>query len=147
MNSATLYSPRNKPEISDIMKIDHLALWVTDLEATRAFYEKYFQAIAGEKYHNPTKGFTSYFLSFDAFVRLEIMHRSDIAELRTKLGEEIMGFTHLAISVGSKEKVDSMTERLRKDGFRVVGEPRTTGDGYYESVVLDVEGNRLEITV
>ncbi len=129
------------------MKIDHIALWTTDLEATKAFYEKYFQATAGEKYHNPTKGFTSYFLSYDGFVRLEIMHRADISELRQKLGAEIMGFTHLAISVGSKEKVDSMTELLRKDGFKVVGEARTTGDGYYESVVLDIEGNRLEITV
>jgi lactoylglutathione lyase len=128
------------------MKIDHIALWTTNLEATRAFYEKYFHATAGEKYHNPTKGFTSYFLSFDGSVRLEIMHRADIAELRSKLGEEIMGFTHIAISVGSKEKVDSMTEWLRKDGFQIIGEPRTTGDGYYESVVLDVEGNRLEIT-
>jgi len=129
------------------MKIDHIALWTTDLEATKDFYEKYFQAKSGAKYHNSKKGFSSYFLSFDGFVRLELMYREDISELRTKLGEEIMGFTHLAISVGSKEKVNSMTEWLRKDGFKVVGEARTTGDGYYESVVLDIEGNRLEITV
>jgi lactoylglutathione lyase len=119
----------------------------TDLEATKSFYEKYFQATAGEKYHNPKKGFTSYFLSFEGFVRLEIMHRLDIAELRQKMGAEIMGFTHLAISVGTKEKVNSMTEWLRKDGFQVIGEARTTGDGYYESVVLGLEGNRLEITI
>lgn len=129
------------------MKIDHIALWTCDLEATKSFYEKYFQAKAGEKYFNPKKGFSSYFLSFDGFVRLELMHRADIAELRQKLGEEIMGFTHLAISVGSKEKVNSMTDLLRNDGYKVVGEARTTGDGYYESVVLDIEGNRLEITV
>lgn len=129
------------------MKIDHIAIWTSNLEASKSFYEKYFQATAGEKYHNPKKGFTSYFLSFDGLVRLEIMHRADISELRQRLGEEIMGFTHLAISVGSKDEVDSMTELLRKDGFKVVGEARTTGDGYYESVVLDVDGNRLEITV
>ena len=129
------------------MKIDHIALWTTDLEATKSFYQKYFHATAGEKYHNPKKGFTSYFLSFEGVARLELMHRADIAELRTKMGEEIMGFTHLAIGVGSQEKVDTMTEWLRKDGFQVIGEARTTGDGYYESVVLDVEGNRLEITV
>jgi len=129
------------------MKIDHIALWTTDLEASKNFYEKYFQAQVGEKYHNPNKGFTSYFLSFDGFVRLELMHRADIADLRSKLGEEIMGFTHIAIAVGSKDKVNSMTECLRNDGFKVIGEPRTTGDGYYESVVLDIEGNRLEITV
>lgn len=129
------------------MKIDHVALWTTDLEACKSFYENYFNATVGEKYHNPKKGFTSYFLSFEGFVRLEIMHRADVAELRQKLGAEIMGFTHLAISVGSKEQVDAMTELLRKDGFQIIGNPRTTGDGYYESVVLDIEGNRLEITV
>jgi lactoylglutathione lyase len=129
------------------MKIDHIALWTTDLEATKSFYEKYFQAKAGEKYHNAKKGFSSYFLSFDGFVRLELMYRADISDLRKSLGEEIMGFTHLAISVGTKAKVDAMTELLRKDGYKVVGEARTTGDGYYESVVLDIEGNRLEITV
>ena len=128
------------------MKIDHIAIWATDLEAMKTFYEKYFQAKAGQKYHNPNKGFTSYFLSFEGFSRLELMHRADIAELRTKLGEEIIGFTHLAIGVGNKEKVDALTELLRKDGFQVVSEARTTGDGYYESVVLDIEGNRLEIT-
>lgn len=129
------------------MKIDHIALWTTDLEACKSFYEKYFNASACEKYYNPNKGFSSYFLSFNGNTRLEIMHRADIAELRSKLGEEIMGLTHLAIAVGSKQSVNSMTELLRKDGYKVVGEARTTGDGYYESVVLDIEGNRLEITV
>lgn len=140
-------TPWNGRDTLTVMKIDHIALWTTDLEATKSFYEKYFQAQAGEKYCNPKKGFTSYFLTFKGFVRLELMHRADIADLRTQLGEEIMGFTHLAISVGTKEQVDAMTEKLRKDGFKIIGEPRTTGDAYYESVVLDVEGNRLEITV
>ena len=128
------------------MKIEHLAIWVTDLEASRTFYETYFNARAGEKYHNPTKSFTSYFLSFRDGPRLELMHRPDIAKLLQD-GQEAMGLTHFAISVDSKSKVDELTEQLRKDGITIVGEPRTTGDGYYESVVLDPEGNRIEITV
>lgn len=128
------------------MKIEHLAIWVSDLEASKAFYETYFEAKSGEKYHNATKSFTSYFLSFESGARLELMHRPDISKVFQE-GQEAMGLTHLAISVGSKEKVDELTDRLKNDGHVVVGNPRTTGDGYYESVVLDLEGNRLEITI
>ena len=127
------------------MKIEHLALWVRDLEGMKNFYERYFQAKAGELYHNPVKQFTSYFLSFEEGCRLEMMHRPDIAaNLNTA---EHHGITHFAMSVGSKAKVDSLTEQLRQDGYTIAGEARTTGDGYYESVVLDLEGNRIEITV
>ena len=128
------------------MKIEHLAIWVKDLEASRTFYERYFNASAGAKYHNPTKSFTSYFLSFEGGPRLELMHRPDVVKLLQD-GQEVMGLTHFAISVGSRSKVDELTEQLRKDGFSIIGEPRTTGDGYYESVVLDPEGNRIEITI
>ncbi len=128
------------------MKIEHLAIWVADLEASKRFYETYFKAKSGEKYHNPVKQFTSYFLSFDSGSRLELMHRPDIAKV-LKSGEEVMGFTHFAIAVGNKIEVDELTELLRRDGYKIIGEPRTTGDGYYESVVLDIEGNRIEITV
>jgi len=128
------------------MKIEHIALWVSDLEASRSFYETYFGARSGEKYHNPNKSFTSYFLSFDGGPRLELMHRPDIEKL-LKEGQEIIGLTHFSISVGSKAKVDALTDRFKQDGMQVVGEPRTTGDGYYESVVLDPEGNRIEITI
>lgn len=128
------------------MKIEHIAIWVRDLEASKNFYETYFEGRAGEKYHNPTKSFTSYFLSFDSGARLELMYRPDVYE-RLQHGQEIIGFTHLAISLGSREKVDGLTEQLRSDGFTVVGEPRTTGDGYYEGIVLDPEGNRIEITI
>ena len=128
------------------MKIDHLAIWVAELEGMKDFYERYFGAIAGEKYHNPNKNFTSYFLDFGSQGRVELMHRPEVLK---KLGaaKEYLGLTHFAIGVGSKEKVDQLTEQLRKDRFEIVGEPRTTGDGYYESVVLDPEGNRVEITV
>lgn len=129
------------------MKIEHLAIWVRDLEKARDFYVKYFDIECGEKYSNQKKKFTSYFLSFrGATTRLEIMHRPDISKAVSEHSSSF-GLTHFAISVGSKEKVDSLTEQLRSDGYQIVGEPRTTGDGYYESVILDCEGNQVEITI
>ncbi|MEM1325294.1 MAG: VOC family protein [Bacteroidota bacterium] len=129
------------------MHIEHLAIWVADLEGMRQFYECYFHAKAGDRYHNPTKGFTSYFLSFDSGTRLELMHRDDVPANQNEVTIQAIGLIHFAVSVGSKDKVDALTETLRKDGFVVEGEPRTTGDGYYESVVLDPEYNRIEITI
>lgn len=128
------------------MKIEHLAIWVRDLEKMKAFYEKYFQATSNEKYFNPKKNFNSYFLSFEGECRLEIMQMPNIPENKNDVYQQNMGFIHFAISVGSKEKVDTLTESLRTDGYEIVGEPRTTGDGYYESVILDPENNRIEIT-
>ena len=128
------------------IKIEHLAIWTKDLEKAKNFYVKYFEMVCGEKYHNPTKKFTSYFLSFrNSNVRIELMHRPDILEHTEKKGFT-NGLAHFAISVGSKETVNSITERLRADNFTIESEPRTTGDGYYESVVLDTEGNLIEIT-
>ena len=127
------------------MKIEHLSIWVKDLELIKDFYIKYFQMNCNKKYINEKKKFSSYFLSFKEGARIEIMHRHDISEYSGNRGV-MHGLTHLAISVGSKEKVDNLTEKLRSDGFGIVGEPRTTGDGYYESVVLDPEGNNIEIT-
>jgi len=128
------------------MRIEHIAIWVKDLEVMKHFYETYFEANAGTIYFNPRKNFTSYFLSFKEGSRLELMHRPDIEDLK-KGTQEFMGFSHLAISVGTKEKVNLLNEQLRKGGYTIVGEPRTTGDGYYECVVLDPEQNRIEITV
>ncbi|WP_304235067.1 VOC family protein [Jiulongibacter sediminis] len=127
-------------------KIEHLALYCRNLEAMRFFYMAYFGAQCNEKYVNSTKGFESYFLTFDEGSRLELMAKTSIIE-GEKPGFEQLGYTHMAMSVGSKDEVDRLTEALREDGFVVVGECRTTGDGYYESVVLDPEGNRIEITV
>jgi len=129
------------------MKIEHLAIWVQDLEQMKSFYEQYFNATAGEKYHNPKKNFTSYFLSFEEGCRLELMHRPDIPANINDALREYQGIIHFAISVGSKARVDQLTEQVRAAGYSVVGEARTTGDGYYESVVLDPEKNRIEITV
>lgn len=127
------------------MKIEHLAIWVSDLEIMRNFYEKYLEASSGALYKNPKTNFSSYFLSFGEGARLELMLRPDIPSLLSK--SEHLGLIHFAISVGTESEVVALTERLRSDGFDVVGEPRTTGDGYYESIVLDPEGNRIEITV
>jgi lactoylglutathione lyase len=128
------------------MRIDHVALWTYDIEKIRVFYEKYFDAKAGEKYFNPSKNFESYFLSFQDGSRLEIMQMPGIIPLDRK-GKQHTGLIHFAISVGDKDRVDTLTEKLRADGCEIVGEPRTTGDGYYESVVLDPDGNRIEITI
>ncbi len=128
------------------MHIEHLALWVRDLERMRAFYETYFRATANAKYTNPTKGFSSYFLTFpDGGPRLEIMQMPGIPDSRNDAVAQFSGLIHFAISVGSKAAVDALTEQLRIDGFPILGEPRQTGDGYYESVLLDPESNRIEI--
>ena len=128
------------------MRIEHLAIWVHDLEKLKEFYIKYFEMKCGEKYTNIKKNYSSYFLSFEgASTRIEIMRRPDIADLA---GEHSISFglTHFSISVGSKRKVEKLTEQFRLDGYKIVGEPRTTGDGYYESVIEDCEGNWVEIT-
>ena len=126
------------------MKIEHLALWTDKLEELKSFYTTYFGAIAGERYHNPVKKFTSYFLSFGNGPRLEIMHRPEV-EMEYGSGFR-KGLTHFAVSTGSEAEVDQLTERLRNDGYTIAGEPRRTGDGYYESVVVDPDGNLIEIT-
>lgn len=171
------------------MKIEHVAIWVKDIDRVCEFYRKYFGGVVQPLYHNPVKQFTSRFITFEDGARLEVMHRPDIdsndvetltesnvgsnvgtAEMfhvkplqgecsdhtcmgiaePKEVGHEVsqhLGFTHLSFSVGSKEKVDSLTQQMSDDGITIVGQPRTTGDGYYESVVLDPEGNRIEITV
>lgn len=128
------------------MSIEHLALWVRDLERMRTFYEMYFGATANAKYVNSTKGFSSYFLSFpDGGPRLELMQMAGIPDSKNDALAQFSGLIHFAVSVGSEAAVNALTERLRADEFAIVGEPRRTGDGYYESVVLDPEQNRIEL--
>jgi len=133
------------------MKIEHVAIWVKDIDKVCEFYRKYFGGVVHPIYHNPAKQFTSRFVTFDDGARLEIMHRLDIdvesGEMFHVKQLEHLGYAHLSFSVGSKEEVDRLTQQMSSDGIQVVGQPRTTGDGYYESVVLDPEGNRVEITV
>lgn len=126
------------------MKIEHLGLFVRDLEAIRHFYETYFEGVAGEKYHNQKTGFESYFIRFKEGARLEIATRPEVTG-KNELFQ--VGLIHLAFALGSEEAVDLLTEKLKKAGYQVLSGPRTTGDGYYESVVLDPEGNQLELTV
>jgi lactoylglutathione lyase len=129
------------------MKFEHIAIWAKDLEEVKAFYIHYFGMESSEKYINPKKHYSSYFLSFpNSETRFEIMHRPDIAEHPGNKGLT-HGLAHISISLGSKERVKKLTEQIREDGFTIEGEPRTTGDGYYESVVLDPEGNYVEITI
>jgi lactoylglutathione lyase len=128
------------------MTIEHVALWTADLERARRFYEAYFGATAGARYQNPAKAFASYFLGFASGARLELMHRPDLRASAVHAVPAV-GYAHLAFATGSRAAVDSLTERLRAAGHPVLGEPRTTGDGYYESVVADPDGNSIEITI
>lgn len=127
------------------MKIEHLAIWTKDIEKMKDFYIKFFEGKANEKYTNEKRGFSSYFISFETGARLEIMTMNN-TEFKEKQ-ELLKGYAHMAFSVGSKEKVNELTERIRNEGYEVTSEPRTTGDGYYESCVKDIEGNLVEITV
>ncbi len=151
------------------MHIEHAALWTKDLQRLVAFYVEYFGAVAGERYFNPRRQFTSYFLSFSSGARLEVMSTSptqpagarsassptgDAAPTQpppsgsAPTGEGPgVGAAHLAFATGSEAQVDALTARLRTAGYPVLDGPRRTGDGYYESVVLDPDGNRVEITV
>ena len=127
------------------MKIEHIAIWVKDLEKMRNFYTRYFGMNCNEKYINEKKKFSSYFLSFESGTRIEIMHNASIYDQQSD-SAKMCGLAHFAISVGDKANVDQLTEDLLKDGIRIIGPPRVTGDGYYESVVQDPEGNLIEIT-
>lgn len=125
------------------MRVEHIAIYVKNLEITKAFYEKYFSVKSNCKYTN-AQGFSSYFLCFEDGARLEIMTRPAL----NKSGElPCFGYAHIAISLGSLQKVDELTRRLDKDGYDVISYPRTTGDGYYESIIADPDGNRIEITI
>ena len=124
------------------MRIDHIALCVRDLEAMRDFYIKYFGAVAGELYHNPRTGLRTYFLAFDGGARVELMQKPGALPGGSELRE---GWAHLSFTLGSRGAVDAATERLRAAGCAVESGPRVTGDGYYESCVLDPEGNRVEL--
>jgi lactoylglutathione lyase len=129
------------------MHIEHLAIWTKNLERLKTFYETYFQATAGEKYVNPQRRFESYFLTFASGARLELMSMPGIPDSPNDALAQSMGLIHLAFSVGSKEHVDELTARLQADGYPVLDGPRHTGDGYYESCVLDPDYNRVEITI
>lgn len=126
------------------MRIEHVAMYVNDLEATKDFFVKYFNATSNEGYHNKTTDFRSYFLNFDDGARLEIMNKPQMKDDEKSLNRT--GFVHIAFSLGSKKAVDELSEKLKNDGFAIISGPRTTGDGYYESCIIGIEGNQIEIT-
>jgi len=125
------------------VKINHVALYVNDLEKMKSFYEKYFDAKSNKMYHNQNTGLKTYFLEFNDGCRIEIMTRPNLNTITKELNNS--GYIHVAFSVGSKEKVDELTNELEIDGCKIISKPRKTGDGYYESCVLDPEGNQVEI--
>lgn len=127
------------------MKIEHAAMYVNDLEKARDFFAAYFGGRPDAGYHNRTSDFRSYFISFDDGARLEIMTRPEMSDQKKELSRT--GYIHLAFSLGSREQVDLLTERLKADGYEVLSGPRMTGDGYYESCIVGVEGNLIELTV
>lgn len=127
------------------MKIEHIAMYVNDLESAKDFFITYFEAEPGELYHNKKTGFRSYFLRFAGGARLELMNKPGTYDAEKPHART--GYSHIAFSVGSAEAVDALTERLRAGGYEVMSGPRTTGDGYYESCILGIEGNQVEITV
>lgn len=127
------------------MKVEHIAMYVNDLEKARDFFVKYFNAASNDAYHNKITNFRSYFLSFDDGTRIELMSHPDMQD--TEKGIRRTGLIHMAFSVGSKEKVDELTQILKNDGYGVLSGPRITGDGYYESCIAGIEGNQIEITI
>ena len=129
----------------ECMKIEHIAMYVNDLEATKDFFVKYLDGKANDGYHNTKTDFRSYFISFEDGARLEIMNKPDMVDADKHLNRT--GLIHIAFSVGSKERVDELTGRLSADGYDVVSGPRVTGDGYYESCIVAIEENQIELTI
>ncbi|SEQ10094.1 lactoylglutathione lyase [Treponema bryantii] len=126
------------------MKIEHIALYVNELEKARDFFVNYLNGTSNAGYHNPKTDFRSYFISFEDGARLELMHKPEMTDNEKHLNRT--GYAHVAFSLGSKEKVDSLTAKLKSDGYEVISGPRTTGDGYYESCIVAIEGNQIELT-
>jgi len=127
------------------MKIEHVGLFVRNIEKTVQFYEEFFEAKASEKYHNPVTTFSSRFLTFPDGARLEVCNRENLDKHHSL--SKPLGYMHLAFSVGSREKVDELSSKISDAGYKHLSGPRVTGDGYYESVVCDPEGNEIELTV
>ena len=126
------------------MLIEHIAMYVSDLEKAREFFVEFFGAVSNEGNHNVKTGFRSCFLSFENGARLEIMNRPELQE--DEKGLNRTGYAHIAFRLGSKQAVDALSERLQQNGYPVVSGPRTTGDGCYGSCIIGIEGNQIEIT-
>ena len=127
------------------MRIEHIAMYVNELEQARDFFVKYLGGVSNDGYHNKTTGFRSFFISFDDGARLEIMNKPSMDNIEKPVNRT--GYIHIAFSVGSAQEVDRLTKQFAEDGYEVLSGPRTTGDGYYESCIVGIEGNQIEITV
>lgn len=127
------------------MKINHIGIWTNQLEEMRDFYLTFFNGTANEKYVNPKKGFESYFIRFEDLTAIEIMRKTSVKTTKNNPAEEYIGLAHFSFSLGSEEAVNNLTNHLREEGYQVLSEPRTTGDGFYESSILDPDNNRIEI--
>ena len=125
------------------MEINHIALYVNNLEIMRSFYEKYFNAKSNKLYHNQKTGLKTHFLDFSNGCRIEIMTKENLNKIEKELNN--IGYIHIAISVGSRSKVNELTKQLENDGYKIISQPRITGDGYYESCIFDPENNQIEI--
>lgn len=127
------------------MKIEHIAMYVSDLEAAKNFFVAFLGGKSNDGYHNAKTGFRSYFITFDDGTLLEIMTKPEMCD--DKKHPERTGYAHIAFSTGSKEAVDSLTKELKDAGYEVLSGPRTTGDGYYESCIVAIEENLIELTI
>lgn len=127
------------------MRIEHVSMYVNNLDAAKNFFVTFLGGVSNDGYHNEKTGFRSYFISFEDGARLEIMNKPDMIDVQKELNRT--GYAHIAFSVGSKEKVDEITNKLKEAGYEIVSGPRTTGDGYYESCIVAIEGNQIEITI
>jgi lactoylglutathione lyase len=127
------------------MRIEHIGMYVKELEAARDFFVKYLNGVSNDGYYNKKTGFRSYFISFEDGARLELMNKPELSDLKKDLNRT--GYAHIAFSVGTKEAVDDLTGKIQDAGYDIVSGPRTTGDGYYESSIVVIEGNQIEITV
>ena len=129
------------------MTIDHIAIFTNQLELLRNYYEKYFGASTNNLYFNEKKQFRSYFLSFDSGARIEIMSMPGIpANLNDTVKARHLGLIHLAFHIETIGEVDAKARQLESNGYKIIDGPRKTGDGYYEFVTLDPDGNRIEVT-
>lgn len=127
-----------------MIRIDHTAMYVANLEGARNFFMEFFGARSDAPYHNPRTGLRTYFLSFPDGGRLELMNRPEIERAENPIYRS--GFIHLAFRLGSREEVDRLTAQLAARGYAVLSGPRVTGDGYYESCIEGFEGNLIELT-
>ncbi|MGE5428753.1 MAG: VOC family protein [Methylococcaceae bacterium] len=135
----------NNYTTNSMMKIEHIAIWTRDLEGMRNFYTHYFDAVSSSAYYNHSKEFKSYFLSFGGECRVELMEMPAVSANKNDYHKHIAGIAHFAFRVGTREKVDQITDLLKEDGYEIISPGRMTGDGYYESAVFDPEKNRIEI--